>query len=362
MVARVPEGAAVGELVVENGEQVLARLRTATSAVQIADSLAPGGQPGDRPSRATSTPPSAARAGRRRRSRSTRSTCNYNIRPFLTDIMNATGLAFDRDGLLYISSRHDGIVYQVTPAGAMSVYAEGMGVATGMAFDAGGQPVRRRPRGHHLQDRAGPADLRFRHARALHRGLSPGVRSRRLPLRDRADHVELRFGLPRIARRRGRGLLSRPGPPAGPGIRRRGPAVRGGIPARAQGRRAHRPRRQGRVVRSPGPTSSGWPSRRRALCCLATNTALYRAGRRDRGTAADLDERRDHRRRLGDAHLRAARHQLAVSHRPAQRAGRRSGVQVRGRRRSRAAERRRAPGRRPRRDRDNHRRLGAHRG
>jgi sugar lactone lactonase YvrE len=49
--------------------------------------------------------------------------------------MNATALAFDREGFLYISSRYDGIVYQVTPAGSMSVYVEGMGVATGIAFD-----------------------------------------------------------------------------------------------------------------------------------------------------------------------------------------------------------------------------------
>jgi len=34
--------------------------------------------------------------------------------------MNATGLAFDRDGMLYVSSRYDGIVYQVTPNGNSS--------------------------------------------------------------------------------------------------------------------------------------------------------------------------------------------------------------------------------------------------
>jgi sugar lactone lactonase YvrE len=34
-----------------------------------------------------------------------------------------------------VSSRYDGIVYQVTPSGALSVYVEGMGVATGLAFD-----------------------------------------------------------------------------------------------------------------------------------------------------------------------------------------------------------------------------------
>ncbi|MBV9675174.1 MAG: gluconolaconase, partial [Acidobacteriaceae bacterium] len=45
-------------------------------------------------------------------------------------------LTFDKEGLLYVSSRYDGIVYQVTPSGNMSVYVEGMGVATGIAFDS----------------------------------------------------------------------------------------------------------------------------------------------------------------------------------------------------------------------------------
>src|SRR6267143_165979 len=61
---------------------------------------------------------------------------NYTPKPFASDIMNATGLAFDKEGTLYISSRYDGTVYQVTSAGSMSVFVEGMGVATGMAFDA----------------------------------------------------------------------------------------------------------------------------------------------------------------------------------------------------------------------------------
>jgi sugar lactone lactonase YvrE len=52
--------------------------------------------------------------------------------------MNATGLATDDAGNLYVSSRHEGTVYQVTPAGAAKVYAEGMGIATGIAFDAEG--------------------------------------------------------------------------------------------------------------------------------------------------------------------------------------------------------------------------------
>ncbi|HYL93598.1 MAG TPA: gluconolaconase [Alphaproteobacteria bacterium] len=63
---------------------------------------------------------------------------SYNVRPFLTDLMNATGLAFDSAGQLYVSSRYDGTVYRVAPNGTMSTYAEGMGVATGIAFDHSG--------------------------------------------------------------------------------------------------------------------------------------------------------------------------------------------------------------------------------
>jgi sugar lactone lactonase YvrE len=60
---------------------------------------------------------------------------NYVSKPFVSDLMNPTGLAFDRDGFLYVSSRNDGVVYQVAPNGEASVYVEGMGVATGIAFD-----------------------------------------------------------------------------------------------------------------------------------------------------------------------------------------------------------------------------------
>jgi DNA-binding beta-propeller fold protein YncE len=51
------------------------------------------------------------------------------------EIMNPTGLALDAAGYLYISSRHDGAVYRLSPVGGVTTYAEGMGVATGIAFD-----------------------------------------------------------------------------------------------------------------------------------------------------------------------------------------------------------------------------------
>ncbi|MGH9651311.1 MAG: PQQ-dependent sugar dehydrogenase, partial [Terriglobales bacterium] len=57
------------------------------------------------------------------------------MKPFLSDLMNATGIAFDRQGRMYVTSRYEGAVYRVTPNGAKSTYAEGMGIATGLAFD-----------------------------------------------------------------------------------------------------------------------------------------------------------------------------------------------------------------------------------
>jgi hypothetical protein len=63
---------------------------------------------------------------------------NYKVAPFLSDLMNATSIAFDRAGQMYVSSRMHGTVHRVAPNGTMSVYAEGMGVATGIAFDRAG--------------------------------------------------------------------------------------------------------------------------------------------------------------------------------------------------------------------------------
>src|SRR5580698_4172231 len=58
--------------------------------------------------------------------------------PFVTGILNATGLAFNPDGDLFVTSRAEGAVYRVDPSGESTVYAEGMGVATGAAFDSAG--------------------------------------------------------------------------------------------------------------------------------------------------------------------------------------------------------------------------------
>jgi len=58
--------------------------------------------------------------------------------PFVTGILNATGLAISPEGDLYVTSRAEGNVYRIDSVGDFTVYAEGMGVATGAAFDAEG--------------------------------------------------------------------------------------------------------------------------------------------------------------------------------------------------------------------------------
>jgi sugar lactone lactonase YvrE len=63
---------------------------------------------------------------------------DFQMTPFVRDLLNPTGLAFSSDGYLYASSRAEGTVYRISPAGAVSIYAEGMGIATGIAFDRDG--------------------------------------------------------------------------------------------------------------------------------------------------------------------------------------------------------------------------------
>jgi sugar lactone lactonase YvrE len=63
---------------------------------------------------------------------------DFEMRPFVRGILNATGLAFDAEGYLYASSRAEGTVYRISPGGAVTTYAEGMGIATGIAFDHDG--------------------------------------------------------------------------------------------------------------------------------------------------------------------------------------------------------------------------------
>lgn len=134
IVVRVPETATAGDLIVTSGN-AQSDIWETHIGVQIADSLHPVANPAvDAEGNIFST--FSGSRGQKSPVSIYKIDTNYSARPFVTDLMNPTGLAFDRAGILYVSSRYDGIIYQVTPTGNMSVYVEGMGVATGIAFDS----------------------------------------------------------------------------------------------------------------------------------------------------------------------------------------------------------------------------------
>ncbi|CAN5567326.1 hypothetical protein BH10ACI2_BH10ACI2_20550 [soil metagenome] len=53
-------------------------------------------------------------------------------------ILNPTGIAFDRDGQMFVTNRAQGEVYAVGRDGTSTVYATGLGIASGLAFDPEG--------------------------------------------------------------------------------------------------------------------------------------------------------------------------------------------------------------------------------
>src|SRR5271156_1581823 len=134
VVARVPETAASGPVVVAaNG--YLSNAHHLKVAVPVFDNLHPVANPAlDREGNIYAT--FSGPRGQKVPVSIFKIDSNYNAKPFLSDMMNATAIAFDRQGDMYVSSRHDEAVYKVAPNGTMSTYAEGMGIATGIAFDA----------------------------------------------------------------------------------------------------------------------------------------------------------------------------------------------------------------------------------
>jgi sugar lactone lactonase YvrE len=136
IVARVPEGAASGDVVVSiNGSR--SNPSEVGIAVPIAENLHPVANPAVDSAGNIYVTFSGSR-GQKVPVAIYRIDTSYNVKPFLHEMMNATGMAFDRAGSLYVSSRFDGTVYRVAQNGTMTSYAEGMGVATGIAFDRHG--------------------------------------------------------------------------------------------------------------------------------------------------------------------------------------------------------------------------------
>jgi hypothetical protein len=135
LVARVPPGAASGPVVVSaNG--YISNPHPIKVAAPIAENLHPVTNPALDAEGNIYVPFSGSR-GQKVPVAIYKIDTNYNVKPFVAELMNPTGIAFDRAGQMYVSSRFDGTVYRVAPNGTMTSYAEGMGVATGIAFDRG---------------------------------------------------------------------------------------------------------------------------------------------------------------------------------------------------------------------------------
>lgn len=132
----VPEGAISGDLVLHRNSRASNPLEVRI-AVPMAENLHPVANPAVDAdgnvyatlsgSRGQATPVSIFKIQR-----------DFQVTPFVRDIMNATGLAFGPDGFLYASSRAEGTVYRISGEGAITTYAEGLGTATGIAFDPNG--------------------------------------------------------------------------------------------------------------------------------------------------------------------------------------------------------------------------------
>jgi sugar lactone lactonase YvrE len=58
---------------------------------------------------------------------------------FSPDIMNPTGIAFDRTGRMFVTSRFDGSVNRITPDREVIMFAADLGIATGIAFNRDGE-------------------------------------------------------------------------------------------------------------------------------------------------------------------------------------------------------------------------------
>ena len=133
LVARVPQGASSGPVVVSTNGHA-SNPHQMNVAVPIAESLHPVTNPAlDAEGNIYAT--FSGSRGQKVPVAIYKIDTNYNVKPFLSDMMNPTAIAFDRAGQMYVSSRFDGTVYRVAPNGTMSSYAEGMGIATGIAFD-----------------------------------------------------------------------------------------------------------------------------------------------------------------------------------------------------------------------------------
>jgi sugar lactone lactonase YvrE len=133
IVARVPEGAEGGTVRITLGSAESQPFPVALGA-QIADNLHAVANPAVDSAGNTYVTFSGQR-GQKVPVSLYKVTPSGSVKPFVTELMNPTGLVLDREGMLYVSCRNDGTIHRISPDGRSMQWIEGMGTATGMAFD-----------------------------------------------------------------------------------------------------------------------------------------------------------------------------------------------------------------------------------
>lgn len=133
LVVRVPDGAGSSEVVVAADGQESAPFPISVG-VQLADNLHPVCNPAVDADGNIFVTFSGPR-GERVPVSLYKILANGGIKPFVTSLVNPSGLALDAGGNLYVSCRNDGTIHKVSPDGRTQEWIEGMGTATGIAFD-----------------------------------------------------------------------------------------------------------------------------------------------------------------------------------------------------------------------------------
>jgi len=136
LIASVPDGATGGAVKVKMGSIESAPFPIALGT-QIADNLHPVGNPAVDSEGSVYVTFSGQR-GQKVPVSLYKITANHVVKPYITELTNPTGLAINRDGYLFVSCRHEGTIHRVSPDGHAMQWIEGMGIATGLAFDKTG--------------------------------------------------------------------------------------------------------------------------------------------------------------------------------------------------------------------------------
>jgi len=136
LIARVPDGANGGTVRVASNENE-SQPYAVSIGVLIADNLHPIANPVVDTFGNTYVTFSGQR-GQRVPVSLYKITANYSVKPYVTSLVNPSGLALDRAGSLFVSCRNDGTIHRISPEGRAEQWIEGMGIATGIAFDRHG--------------------------------------------------------------------------------------------------------------------------------------------------------------------------------------------------------------------------------